>query len=453
MLNELNIAIVGHTNVGKTSLLRTLTQDSQLGIVSDKPGTTRHVQAIKFSLAQGKKIIFYDTPGLEDSVALFDYIARLNRDKPKQDGIDKLQQFLTSPEAEYQFEQEAKVIRQLLKSQATIYVVDVREPLLAKYHDELALLAYSDKPILAVLNFTASDSSYEEKWKQLLSRVGIHITVRFDAVFPSIEGEERLYQGLSLLLESATQVLNLWQTQIEQQRQTRHQAAKLIIAETLVDITAYSQTAKENIALAAKIMRDKVRQREHQAINDLLTLYRFSASYESEENLPIVKGRFSSDLFNMEAIKMVGLSISKGMISGATIGTGIDLALAGITLGSAAIIGATVGGLLQVAKHYGGQIKNRLSGYTKMSIDDAVICFLSLRLMQLMVGLSTRAHADRRPIVLAKLNESAWNKGKLPRSLQICRVHKEWSVLNKMKVSRYNQQRQEVIDNVADELQ
>jgi len=38
MLNELNLAIVGHTNVGKTSLLRTLIQDSDLGVVSDKPG-------------------------------------------------------------------------------------------------------------------------------------------------------------------------------------------------------------------------------------------------------------------------------------------------------------------------------------------------------------------------------------------------------------------------------
>lgn len=454
MLNELNLAIVGHTNVGKTSLLRTLTQDSVLGKVSDKPGTTRHVEAIKFSLHQGKKIVFYDTPGLEDSIALFDYISRLNRDNPKQDGIDKLQQFLASPEAKYQFEQEAKVIRQLLNSQAAIYVIDVREPILAKYHDEIAVLTYSDKPILAVLNFTASDSPYEEGWKQLLSRVGVHITVRFDAVFPSLEGEERLYSGLSLLLESANVVLSLWQERINQQRLTRQQTAKLIIAEALVDVAAYSEKAKDDITSIAKIMQNKVRQREHKAINDLLKLYRFNIAYETNENLPLVEGRFSNDLFNLEAIKLVGISVGKGMISGATIGASFDLALGGITLGSAALIGATVGGLAQAIKHYGSKIKNHFAGYTKMSIDDAVICYLSIRLMQLNASLATRAHADKRPIVLEKLNESAWKKGKLSRSLQVSRIHQEWSSLNKkIKIGSYSEQRQEVIDNVANELQ
>lgn len=452
MLNELNLAIVGHTNVGKTSLLRTLIQDSDLGVVSDKPGTTRHVEAIKFSLEREKKIIFYDTPGLEDSIALFDYIQRLNNDFPKQDGIDKLQQFLASPEANYQFEQEAKVIRQVLNSHAAIYVIDIREPVLEKYHDELALLAYSDKPILAVLNFVAEASPYELAWKQLLSRVGIHMQVRFDAVFPSIEGEERLYHSLSLLLDSATSILNMWQAHLEQQRQTRQQNAKLIIAEALVDVTAYAEKAKENIESIAKQMQEKVRKREQRAIDDLLNLYCFSVGYDSEENLPLVKGRFSSDLFNFEAIKLVGISVSKGVMSGATIGAGIDLALGGITLGTATIIGATLGGLAQVAKHYSKNIKHRLSGYTKMSIDDAVICFLSLRLIQLMVSLANRAHADRRPIILAKLKDSSWQKGKLPKSLQVSRIHQEWSTLNKFNIRRYSQQRQEVINNVADEL-
>jgi len=254
------------------------------------------------------------------------------------------------------------------------------------------------------------------------------------------------------LLDSASSILNMWQTHLEQQRQTRQQTAKLIIAEALVDVTAYAEKAKENIESIAKQMQEKVRKREQRAIDDLLNLYCFSVGYDSEENLPLVKGRFSSDLFNFEAIKLVGISVSKGVMSGATIGAGIDLALGGITLGTATIIGATLGGLAQVAKHYSKNIKHRLSGYTKMSIDDAVICFLSLRLIQLMVSLANRAHADRRPIILAKLKDSSWQKGKLPKSLQISRIHQEWSTLNKFNIRRYSQQRQEVINNVADEL-
>lgn len=453
MLNQLNLAIVGHANVGKTSLLRTLTHDSQFGAISDKPGTTRHVEAITFTLEQHHKIVFYDTPGLEDSITLYDYIERLNREYPKRDGIDKLNAFLASPEAEHQFEQEAKVIRQLLKSDAAIYVVDVREPILDKYHDELAVLAQADKPILAIFNYSSSTSPYEDDWKKLLSRIGIHSIIRFDAVFPSIEGEIRLYQSLSLLIESAKAILNQWQTKIEQQRINRNYSAKLLIAEALVDVTAYNEIVKDNLDDSVLLMQEHVRKREQKAINDLISLYQFSVLQENSENMPLLQGRFDSDLFNKEALKLMGIHLGTGVVSGAAIGAGIDLAVGGITLGSAALIGATIGGIAQTAKHYGKRIKNKLSGHTKITIDDAVICFLSLRLIQLKESLNLRGHANSAPIILSKLDESAWKKGKLPKSLQIARAHPNWSTLNNHKIKKHDEQRQEVLVNVANELE
>lgn len=453
MLNELNLAIVGHTNVGKTSLLRTLTHDSQFGTIANKPGTTRHVEKITFSLDSGLKIIFYDTPGLEDSIALYDYIRLLNKDSAKLDGVDKLNLFLASPEVEHRFEQEAKVIRQLLKSDAAIYVVDVREPILDKYHDELAILADGDKPILALFNYTASSSPYEDEWKKLLSRIGIHAIVRFDAVFPSIEGELRLYQSLSLLIEPAKNILDDWQQTIQQQRAERNQLANMIIAEALVDVTAYNEIVKDNMPEVAKVMQDRVRKREQQAINELLSLYHFSELQENSERIAVTEGRFDSDLFNKEALKLMGVHLSKGVLSGAAIGAGVDLAVGGITLGSAALIGATIGGLTQTAKHYGARIRQKLSGHNKMTIDDTIICFLSLRLLQLKASLSQRAHANTLPIVLEKLDDALWKKGKLPKPLQIARAHSNWSSLNHPKSKKYDQQRQEVIEDVANKLE
>ncbi len=43
----LKLAVVGHTNVGKTSLLRTLTRDVGFGEVSHRPSTTRHVEGAR----------------------------------------------------------------------------------------------------------------------------------------------------------------------------------------------------------------------------------------------------------------------------------------------------------------------------------------------------------------------------------------------------------------------
>ena len=210
MITSLKLAIVGHANFGKTSLLRALSHNSHFGDVSDKPGTTRHVESIKLSLANNTDITFYDTPGFEDSLALYDYITQILPANTKLDGIDKLTNFLQSPEAENLFNQEAKVIRQVLNCDAAIYVIDVREPVLPKYHDELAILANSDKPILAVLNFTSTKEQNEKEWKRLLSIIGIHAIIGFDAVFPPIDGEEKLYKSLALLIESAKKILDNW---------------------------------------------------------------------------------------------------------------------------------------------------------------------------------------------------------------------------------------------------
>ncbi|OCG31844.1 hypothetical protein A9G34_07670 [Gilliamella sp. Choc4-2] len=451
MLTTLKLAVVGHSNVGKTSLLRALIRNSHFGDVSDKPGTTRHVESIKLTLEKQKSIIFYDTPGLEDSIALYDYINQLTPIDSRLDGVDKLTTFLKSPEAENLFYQEAKVIRQLLNSDAAIYVIDVREPVLAKFRDELAILSQSDKPILAVLNFTSSEEQNENEWKKLISRIGIHVTISFDAVFPPLDGEERLYQSLALLVEPAKGILAEWLDKITQKRDSRNQAANLIIAETLVDVTACYEMVKSNDKQAVIDMQNKVRNREQKAIDELLKLYQFDVYHESEQNLPLIKGRYKADLFNIDALTMMGIHLTKGFVSGATVGASIDLATGGLTLGSATLVGAAVGSLMQTAKHYGSRIRYQLTGYNKLSVDDVIICFLSLRLIRLKENLNNRSHANTNPIKLSKLDESDWEKGVLPKSLKIARRYSHWSTLNKG-TKRHDKRRQSTIMEVANQL-
>ena len=47
MSDILRVAVVGHTNTGKTSLLRTLARDAGFGEVSDSAGTPRHVVGLR----------------------------------------------------------------------------------------------------------------------------------------------------------------------------------------------------------------------------------------------------------------------------------------------------------------------------------------------------------------------------------------------------------------------
>ena len=43
---KVQIAVVGHTNTGKTSLLRTLTRESGFGVVSARSASTRDVSGV-----------------------------------------------------------------------------------------------------------------------------------------------------------------------------------------------------------------------------------------------------------------------------------------------------------------------------------------------------------------------------------------------------------------------
>ena len=150
MTKPLKLAVVGHTNVGKTSLLRTLTRDVGFGEVSHRPSTTRHVEGARLSVDGEALLELYDTPGLEDAIALLDYLER-PRTAPVNAWMApaRLARFLEGSEARQRFEQEAKVRRQLLASDAGLYVIDAREPVLAKYRDELQVLASCGKPVVA----------------------------------------------------------------------------------------------------------------------------------------------------------------------------------------------------------------------------------------------------------------------------------------------------------------
>src|SRR5690606_5530208 len=238
MTRPLRLAVVGHTNLGTPSLLRTLLRDVDFGDLSHRPRTTRHVEGARLSVNGEALLELYDTPGLEDAIALLEHLERLERPGERLDGPARLARFLDGAEARQRFEQEAKVLRQLLASDAGLYVIDAREPVLAKYRDELAVLAGCGKPLLPVLNFSASERQREAEWRESLARLGLHALVRFDSVAPPLDGERRLYESLALLVEPARPRLERLIADHEAQAEVRRQAGARLIAELLIDCAA-----------------------------------------------------------------------------------------------------------------------------------------------------------------------------------------------------------------------
>ena len=448
----LKLAVVGHTNVGKTSLLRTLTRDVGFGAVSHRPSTPQHVEGVRLSVDGEAVIELYDTPGFEDAVALYEYIEQLGQAGERLDGPEQVQRFLNSSEARQRFEQEAKVLRQLLQSDAGLYVIDAREPVLAKYRDELAILSMCGKPILPVLNFVNAVEQRESLWRDMLARIGLHAVVRFDSVAPPQDGEQRLYENLGLVLDSQRPRLQRLIDYNQAQVQLRRRAGYRLIAELLIDVSACRRSVHPTqLSTAIESLHQDVRQREQLCVEALLKLYAFRKDDAKANALPLEEGRWGDDLFNPATMKQVGVKVGGGMAAGAATGVGIDLLTGGLSLGMATVVGAAVGGLTQTFRNYGERLKGKWRGERELTVNDSTLRLLAIRQQRLLNALELRGHAAQQRIQMNTPLEQQWREGELAQPLITARAYPAWSSLNGHKI-RHTPERTEVIERLAASL-
>lgn len=394
----IRIAVVGHTNAGKTSLLRTLTRRANFGEVSQRPGTTRHVESADLEVNGQAAVRFFDTPGLEDAVALREHLAGLD---PQATPPERIRAFLQGPEAHGVFEQEAKVLRTMLDIDAAFLVIDVREPVLPKFRDEIELLNSCARPVLPVLNFVRDAASREPAWKELLSAYGLHVQVRFDAAAPFVGAERELYTDLSTLLRDRRELLHGVVDSLAAEAAERRRSACARIAELLVDAAALRRTvpaeefadAARRKALVAALQKD-VFDKAQRCTDDLLALYGFRQDDAGEAPLPIVEGRWTLDFFSPEAIKDAGLRLGKGAVIGAAVGVVADLAVAGISLGAGAAVGGAIGGAVsQGWGPFGRKLVNKLRDVHELTIEDGVLFAVVAWQLKLTRALEQRGHA------------------------------------------------------------
>lgn len=431
--STLQIAVVGHTNVGKTSLLRTLIRDVNFGDVDDMPGSTRQVQGARIMLGTQTALILFDTPGIEDSIGLLDYLEQLSDHAQRLDGPDRIRLFLGSPEASALYEQEARVLNKLLSSDAGLYVVDVREPVLAKHRDELAILSSCARPLLPVLNFVASDTARTQEWRDALARVGLHSALSFDSMSPPIDGEEKLYQALSLFLSSHQQTLVALQEQASRQRAARHAASINLIASMLIDVASLRiRTSVEADTLANKItlQQSRIREREQACVKALLSLFQFRRDDYLSSPLPLTEGRWELDLFSPQALQHFGVHVSMGVAAGAAAGATVDVLSAGLSLGTGMAIGAIAGGAWKAIDRWGDRVLGQLRGFRELTVDQSILQLLALRQMQLLNGLERRGHATLNPLRLEQAPQLSLENPTLTKTITLARAHPDWSSIS-----------------------
>ena len=468
----LKLAVVGHTNTGKTSLLRTLLRDVYFGEVKNEAATTRHVEQAKLTDSQTGEVlvVLYDTPGLEDASGLMDWLE--DNTASRRDGIERLQQFLAADIAQggdaltsnEDYSQEAKVIRQLLASDMAIYVVDAREPVLGKYKDELAILSWAAIPVMPVFNFTDSQDANIDEWQTMLARRNLHISTRFDSVAFEFKDEMRLWQNLATMLTHSEMLEQLMARRTENWAQL-YEEANIIIADFLLNVASFVREISEDddpMPVLAQ-MQEAVRQSERAMQHNLLNVYKFYDNAVAAT--PLELQAYQQDPFDPELLKSYGIRTTSGAAAGALLGLGIDAAALGTTLGLGAAIGGIAGGLLSNTS----SIADRLTGIKRLYIDPATLTLLATRAMDLLTALRHRGHAatDATQLIYSGAKNDAgmsnndnednvvtpWPPHKLPSELKKARGKPQWSSLSSGKSEQAQLLRTDMAWSLASKLQ
>lgn len=455
MADAIEVAVVGHTNAGKTSLLRTLTRRAAFGEVSAQPGTTRHVEVADLKMNGESAVRFFDTPGLEDAVTLLDLMKGLDECPTPP---DRIRAFLRGPEARGAFEQEAKVLRKMLEVDAGMYVIDSREAILPKFRAEIEILTWCARPVMPVLNFVRDAHSRKDEWLATLAAYNMHACVQFDAVAPFVGSEQLLYQDMATLMRERRADLARIVEHLGLQRRERQAAARRVVADLLVSLAALRQPiSPEDFADAHKRerflgdFRASVLHAARAAVEDLLTIYGFRPDDADVAMLPWLDGRWEDDLFDPETLRDASRTLGTGAALGAAIGAAADIALAGLSLGTATAVGAAIGGLAsQGWGQFGRRLANKVRGVQELTLENEVLYILAAHLVDLLAALELRGHADEGKVNAGPAKTTAELKPVLA-VLQPMRGHPDWALVQR-RGARPDSRRMRSVEAISERL-
>jgi len=425
----LKIAVVGHTNTGKTSLVRTLTRNRAFGAVEDRGGTTRQVTTTELQ-SEGRGLIeLYDSPGLENAPELIEWLDSQPGDRHA--GPARVQALLDDGQAARRFDQEARVLELMLGMDIGLYVIDSREPVLEKYQDELAILALCARPIVPVLNFTVAEGSREAQWRKALAEVTLHTVIAFDAAVRDPASERRLFEKLKSQLDGFETVLDDWLTRLEADEADRLQAALRAISTLLIDVAAARRRAEasdpEAVSSALGELQNSVRRREQATVETLLALYRFDAKAYEDEDLPLTDGCWAEDPFDSETLRAYGIETGKLAGLGAGAGALVDVATGGLSLGMGTLIGTLAGGGAGLVKGLGSRAVDQVRNRVTLAIDDSTLALITARQLHLLKSLRRRGHGSPTAV---SARDAPDRDHAVPVLLRRARYRPSWSELN-----------------------
>ena len=401
--SPLRLAVVGHTNTGKTSLLQTLLRRRDFGEVRPSAGTTRAVEAGEVVGDDGVIAILLDTPGLEEPDRLRDAIESTRIDR-YDDPRTLLDRFLASPAAgdDEDLGLEAASVRAALGADVLLYAIDARGEPKQKHRDELAVLAATARPVVPVLNYTARPDAHPARWEDECARQGLHATVAFDAVVYDDAGEQRLLDAVKTLASDYETVIQDWKALRERERHKAILAATDVAAEFLVTAAAavvVTEPTKKNetereaaVKKATAQFLDLLREREKGTRRCIAEKFGFQGNAASAVEFDVERALggvgFLSRANLLQYVNMAAAATA-GAAAGAGAGAVTDISVGGLSMGTGAAIGGAAGAVLAG----GRKALRRLRGQEELRLRDDAVEHLAARAVATVRAMLARGHA------------------------------------------------------------
>ena len=365
---NINLSLVSHTNVGKTTLMRTLTRQD-IGEVADRPHVTEEAEShVLIDTPEGDRLLLWDTPGFGDSARL------LKRLRASANPLGWLLTQVWDRFTDRPFFCSQRAIRNVSEeSDVVLYLVNAaEEPAAAGYAEkELEILGWIGKPVVVLLNQMGparareAQALEEARWvRHLAAHVAAREAIALDAFARCWVQEDRLLGVVGGVLAAPKRpaferLRQAWRARNgtvfdAAMRSIAIQLAAAAIDRETVDEQGFSARARRWLAsrgadgskpdpVTERAMNTLAR-RLDQAVREntdrLIALHGLSGRAR-EQVLARLAGQFEVD----KPLDVAASGALGGMVSGALGGLAADLAAGGITLGAGVLIGGILGAL------------------------------------------------------------------------------------------------------------
>ncbi|MDO4586699.1 MAG: DUF3482 domain-containing protein [Planctomycetia bacterium] len=368
-LKPIIISVIGPTNEGKTSVLRTLTGDPNFGEINAYTGTTIRAEIQKVFYKRIVELLqLIDTPGFQMSGKILERIWAHKKTNEESLHFNLNDILEAIPFKEEDFLHDYRAWKEIARSDLIIFVVNVAEsPDQSLIRDSLILLKHSAKPVIAVFNNVHKQNviALDQKeidnnlllWRKRLQNDGFHLSQIYDAHQRDFQNEFELFEKIAVYLNDPLQikVLKLEMQERKNREFRRLDLSRKAIAELLVDVACYQECEvnidKDRLRVSMEELEEKLKKniliREHKSHQSLLDIWDFRLGILNRQMLTLKDEQAELNHLFGEKVRdhfKLGSSIGAGI--GATIGLTLDIALAGLSLGTGTLIGGALGGML-----------------------------------------------------------------------------------------------------------